>query len=185
MPRAITIRHGKIRAQLSGDLEEFGQAIISSLSQDIQAKMHGFLDEAERYVESKYPDKGSPNAKRATGFSKRSFNYDFRLERGAQKIFAEVNNDATNYGKLPIVREEFEVLERRFKSGEPLTKEELDRFRLLENVLYSKGSKSVQPYVIYVHRGVHWQYIRRLQREAMRAMEGEVKKPRRRRGRKA
>jgi len=183
MQRPATIRHGKVRIELSGEIREWVDNVVAALPKETQDQLQGFLDQSEAYVNQYYPDKGKPGFPAATGFSKSSFHYDMTVERSGLVIAAEVFNDATNWGKLPLLIDEFNDLERRFLSGERLAEHQIKRLRLLRNVTQGKGAKSPQPYVIFVHKGEYWQYLRKLRNLMLKAAgEALTRKRRTRRG---
>ena len=89
-------------------------------------------------------------------------------------MVASIDNDASNYGKISRLRGRANDLRRQLQDGQELTPDELRELRVIEALEKQTGRKALIPYVVFVHRGLYWQTLRRMRKEAERAIVAEA-----------
>lgn len=176
MARPIQARSGKVTVQIDAALAAQVDAMVKGMAPAVSRGLEDYLDKAEAYVAQEYPRPGDSRFPTATGNSRDAFAYLRTIEqRGDGAILsASVENDASNYGKISRLRATAEGYRRRLQAGEELTPDELRELRVIEALERQGGRKALIPYVVFVHRGAYWQTLRRMRKDAERAIVAEA-----------
>lgn len=176
MARPIQARSGKVTIEIDAALAAQIDAMVKGMAPAVSGALDAYLDKAEAFVQQEYPRPGDARFPTATGNSRDAFAYLRTVEdrAGGTILSASVENDASNYGKISRLRSTANGYRQRLQSGETLTDDELRELRVIEALERQSGRKALVPYVVFVHRGSYWQTLRRMRKDAERAIVAEA-----------
>jgi hypothetical protein len=174
--RPIKARAGKVTVEIDSALSAQIDAMVRSMAPAVSGALDDYLNAAEAYVAREYPRPGDSRFPTATGNSRDAFDFLRTVEEraGGTILSASVENDASNYGKISRLRGRRVELQAALDRGDSLTPEELRELRVIEALERQTGRKGLVPYVVFVHRGHYWQTIRRMRKDAERAIVAEA-----------
>lgn len=172
MARPIQARAGKVTIEIDSALQAQIDAMVRGMAPAVSDALDTYLDKAEAYVQQEYPRPGDARFPTATGNSRDAFAYLRTIEEraGGTILSASIENDASNYGKISRLKATADGYRRRLQAGEELTPDELRELRVIEALERQGGRKALIPYVVFVHRGLYWQTLRRMRKDAERAI---------------
>jgi hypothetical protein len=176
MSRPIKVRSGKVSIDIDATLQAQIDSMVRGMAPAVSGALDAYLDKAEAYVAQEYPRPGDSRFPTATGNSRDAFAYVRTVEqRGDGAVLvASIDNDASNYGKISRLRGRANDLRRQLQDGQELTPDELRELRVIEALEKQGGRKALIPYVVFVHRGLYWQTLRRMRKDAERAIVAEA-----------
>ncbi len=172
MGRPIQARSGKVTIEIDAALQAQIDAMVKGMAPAVSDALDAYLDKAEAYVQREYPCPGDARFPTATGNSRDAFTYLRTVEErnGGTILSASVENDASNYGKISRLRATAAAHRARLQAGEELSEDNLRELRVIEALERQSGRKALIPYVVFVHRGHYWQTLRRMRKDAERAI---------------
>jgi hypothetical protein len=176
MARPIQARAGKVTIEIDAALQAQIDAMVRGMAPAVSGALDEYLDKAEAFIAQEYPRPGDARFPTATGNSRDAFAYLRTVEErgGGTILSASVENDASNYGKISRLKATAEGHRRRLAAGEELSPEDLRELRVIEALERQSGRKALIPYVVFVHRGAYWQTLRRMRKEAERAIVSQA-----------
>jgi hypothetical protein len=168
----IRARQGNVTVELDSVLSDKIDEMLREMAPTVTAEMDRLLKDARAYVQANYPRANDSRFPTATGNSFDAFLYLKTVEQkdGGLVIQASVENDASNYGKISRLRGRRADLQARLEAGEELNPDELRELRVIQALEALKGRKALIPYVVFVHRGKHWQVLRKMRKDSERAI---------------
>jgi hypothetical protein len=172
MAGGIRVKQGKVTVELDDALSRTIDAMLREMAPTVATEMDKALANAEAYVKAEYPRANDSRFKTATGNSFGAFRFVRTIEKrgDATIIAATIDNDASNYGKISLLRSRRAELQAAFDRGETLSPEDLRELRVIQALEKLKGRQAVIPYVVFVHRGRYWQHLRRMLKDTERAI---------------
>ena len=167
-------RQGKVTVELDSALSDTIDEMLRDMAPTVMNELNRFIAKAKAYVAAEYPRPNDPRFKTATGNSLEAFSYPITIEQrnGGMFLQVSVENDASNYGKISRLKARRAELQARLESGYKLDRDELREMRVIMALENLKGRKALIPYVVFVHRGKYWQALRKMRKEAERAIVG-------------
>jgi hypothetical protein len=167
-------RQGNVTVELDGALSDMIDTMLREMAPTVRDELNAYVAKAKAYVAAEYPRANDPRFKTATGNSFDAFSYPITIEQrnGGLILQVSVENDASNYGKISRLRGRRADLQAKQQAGEQLTEGELREMRVIMAIEAYKGRKALIPYVVFVHRGKYWQALRRMRKDAERAIVG-------------
>jgi hypothetical protein len=167
-------RQGNVTVELDGALSDMIDTMLREMAPTVRDELNAYVAKAKAYVAAEYPRPNDPRFKTATGNSLEAFSYPITIEQrnGGLVLQVSVENDASNYGKISRLRGRRAELQAKQQAGDQLTEAELREMRVIMAIEAYKGRKALIPYVVFVHRGRYWQTLRRMLKDAERAIVG-------------